>query len=75
MANEKPCNPNTSSAALVLSDGLFGYFAANVGIRVPMAAAPKMHECPEAKIKDLGLWDDVARFEDLDSVILIRLRF
>jgi hypothetical protein len=64
MANEKPCNPNTSSAALVLSNGLFGYFA-----------APKMHECPEAKIKDLGLWDDVARFEDLDSVILIRLRF
>jgi hypothetical protein len=29
-----------------------------------------MRECQEAKIKDLGLWDDFFRFEKLDFVIL-----
>jgi hypothetical protein len=65
--------------ALVLSGGLFGCSttkphsdAADAGINVPIVAAPKMQECHEAKINDLGLWDDVFRFENLDSIILRR---
>ncbi len=58
--------------ALVLSGGLFGGLQANPGINVPIIAAPKMRECQEAKIHDLGLWDDFFRFENLDSIILRR---
>jgi hypothetical protein len=58
--------------ALVLTGGLFGGFAANAGINVPIIAAPIMRVCQEAKAQDLGLWDDVFRFENLDAVILRR---
>jgi hypothetical protein len=58
--------------ALGLSGGLFGCLQTNASINVPVVAAPKMHECQEAKTKDLGLWDDVFRFENLDAIILRR---
>jgi len=58
--------------ALVLSGGLFARLQANAAINVPTVAAPTMQECQEAKINDLGLWDDVFRFKNLDSIILRR---
>jgi hypothetical protein len=56
--------------ALVLSGGLFGELQARVTISVPIVAAPEMQKCQEAKIKDVGLWDDVFRFENSDFVLL-----
>jgi hypothetical protein len=58
--------------ALVLSGGWFGCLQTNASINVPVVAAPKMRECQGVKTKDLGLWDDVFRFENLDAVILRR---
>jgi hypothetical protein len=58
--------------ALVLSGGLLGGLQANAGLNVPIIAAPKIRECQEAKTHDLGLWDDVFRFENSDSIILRR---
>ena len=58
--------------ALVLIGGLFGGLQANAGINVPIVAAPKMRVCQEAKINDLGFWDDVFRFENSDFIVLRR---
>lgn len=55
--------------ALVFGGGLVGYSQTN-GIELPVIPAPAMHQCREAKVKDLGLWDDAFRFEDSDFVLL-----
>jgi len=37
---------------------------------VPVVAAPAVRECAEAKVTDLGLWDDLLRFQDQDFILL-----
>ncbi len=56
--------------ALALGSGWFGAFPAKASPVVPVLAAPAMQECREATVKDLGLWDDALRFEDLDFILL-----
>ena len=57
---------------LLLSGCPPGEFQTKADIGIPVVAAPEMRECPEPTIKDLGLWDDALRFENLDIVLLRR---
>lgn len=56
--------------ALGLGVGLLAEAQPKTDIGIPIIAAPKMRECREAKTKDLGVWDDAFRFENLDFILL-----
>ena len=55
--------------ALVLSGGIIGYSQTNK-TEIPLGSAPPMRQCREAKVKDLGIWDDALRFADQDAIVL-----